>query len=317
MRQKADAKPPRSKVKPKGKITATAKKAVKRKPAAAKKAAVVRAKPERSDKRGVTRAVSRSEVFVQEYLLDLNGRQAAIRAGYSPDSARQMATELLATPKIHDAVVIAMAERAKRTGIDQDQVLQRYWAIATADPRDLVELYRACCRYCWSENHRYHFTAREMEEARELHEADETKQLPFDERGGTGFNPRKDPNPACPECFGDGEERVFAKDTRDLSPQARVLFAGVKTTQHGMEIKAHDQMAALRDVGKHLGMFKNTVELTGKDGKDFGAGIVVVPAKRARGEPIDAQAAIASALANTDRPDPPAIAKKREFKVLG
>ena len=218
-------------------------------------------------------AVNRVDVFVAEYLVDLNGRQAAIRAGYSPQSARQTASELLATPEVQAKVQAAMDERAARVGITADDVVKGFRAIAEADPRELIELHRVCCRYCWGKGHKFQRTPREMEEAKAAHAADNAKLVAegkaprkFSEAGGTGYNPKNDPHPDCPECFGDGVERVIAKDTRDLSPSARRLYAGVKTTQHGLEIKMHGQTEALINIGKHLGIFKEKVELTGKDG---------------------------------------------------
>jgi hypothetical protein len=219
-------------------------------------------------------SVDRVSVFVREYLVDLNGRQAAIRAGYSPQSARCTASELLARPDVAALVAAAMKERSERTGITADRVLERFWAIATADPNELIELRRACCRFCYGKNHRWQRTPSEMAEAIAQFDRDvltsEAKGLKpssvFDQQGGTGFDPRKDPNPECPECFGEGQERTFPKDTRDLSPAGKLLYAGVKTTQHGLEIKMHDQTGMLVNVGKHLGLFKERVEFTDPDG---------------------------------------------------
>ncbi|MFM9859099.1 terminase small subunit [Pseudoxanthobacter sp. M-2] len=45
-------------------------------------------------------------------------------------------------------------------------------------------------------------------------------------------------------------------DTTKLSPDAAALYAGVKTTKDGIEIKMHDQMAALEKLGRHLGVFE-------------------------------------------------------------
>lgn len=165
-------------------------------------------------------------------------------------------------------------ELIKDTGITPELVLGRLHAIGTADPRELTELHRCCCRYCWGKGNLYQRTPREMAEDRAAWEANEkereAKQLPpgkpFSEAGGIGFNPKHDPNPDCPECFGDGESRVVFKDTRDLSPAARLLFAGVEQTQHGLKVRMHSQTDALVNIGKHLGMFTKTVELTGKDG---------------------------------------------------
>lgn len=61
--------------------------------------------------------------FIQEYLIDLNATQAAIRAGYSKDTAGQIGYENLKKPEISQAIAAALAERAERTQITQDYVL--------------------------------------------------------------------------------------------------------------------------------------------------------------------------------------------------
>jgi phage terminase small subunit len=62
--------------------------------------------------------------FVEEYLIDLNATQAAIRAGYSAETARSIGSENLTKPDIQEAIATAMDERSKRTEITQDYVLQ-------------------------------------------------------------------------------------------------------------------------------------------------------------------------------------------------
>ena len=62
--------------------------------------------------------------FVEEYLVDLNATQAAIRAGYSPQTARDIGCENLTKPNIQNAIATAMADRSRRTGINQDRVIQ-------------------------------------------------------------------------------------------------------------------------------------------------------------------------------------------------
>ena len=51
-----------------------------------------------------------------------------------------------------------MEERAERTGIAADHVVQRLWAIASADPDELIEHRRVCCRHCYGRKHRYERT---------------------------------------------------------------------------------------------------------------------------------------------------------------
>ena len=76
--------------------------------------------------------------FVDEYLIDLNGTQAAIRAGYSPHTANEIAAENLAKPSIAAAVALAMAERSKRTGITADRVLEEIAKLAFVNAADVI-----------------------------------------------------------------------------------------------------------------------------------------------------------------------------------
>lgn len=78
--------------------------------------------------------------FIDEYLIDLNATQAAIRAGYSPDSAKEIASENLTKPNIADAIAKAMALRSRRTGINQDRVLLELAKIAFLNPVDVINM---------------------------------------------------------------------------------------------------------------------------------------------------------------------------------
>ena len=64
------------------------------------------------------------EAFCQEYLVDLNATQAAIRAGYSEHTANEQGAQLLAILSVQDRVAELMAKRSKRTEITADSVLQ-------------------------------------------------------------------------------------------------------------------------------------------------------------------------------------------------
>lgn len=68
--------------------------------------------------------------FVNEYLIDLNATQAAIRAGYSPKTAYSIGEENLKKPEISNTISRAMAERSRRTGISQDRVVRELAKIA-------------------------------------------------------------------------------------------------------------------------------------------------------------------------------------------
>jgi phage terminase small subunit len=67
----------------------------------------------------------KQKTFVDEYLIDCNATQAAIRAGYSPKTANRTASENLSKPDIQQAIEVAKQERSERTKIDADFVLQQ------------------------------------------------------------------------------------------------------------------------------------------------------------------------------------------------
>lgn len=77
--------------------------------------------------------------FVEEYLLDLNATQACIRAGYKAKNARQQGTENLAKPVISEEIAKRIAERSRRTGINQDRVIQELARIAFVKITDVVD----------------------------------------------------------------------------------------------------------------------------------------------------------------------------------
>lgn len=77
--------------------------------------------------------------FVEEYLIDLNATQAAIRAGYSVKTADQQGSRMLANVKVQQAISVAMAERSKRTGVNQDRVVLELAKIAFVKMTDIVD----------------------------------------------------------------------------------------------------------------------------------------------------------------------------------
>ena len=142
--------------------------------------------------------------FVEEYLIDLNATQAAIRAGYSPDTAGSIGSENLKKPEIRVRIEKAMAERSKRTGINQDRIIEELAKIALLNPKNLIN----------------------FEEATVKEEATEEDLAAISSIRVKCF-PTKD---------GEGIER---------------------------EVKMYDKAKALELLGRHLGMFKDKVEVSG------------------------------------------------------
>lgn len=150
------------------------------------------------------------QCFVNEYIVDLNGTQAAIRAGYSARTANVQASQLLAKPNVQAAVQAAMAKREARTEITQDMVLKELAKIGFANMQDYM-------RVGPDGDPVLDFSALTREQAAALSEV-------------------------TVEDFVDGR----GEDARDVK---RVKF------------KLADKRAALVDIGKHLGMFKERIEV--------------------------------------------------------
>lgn len=142
----------------------------------------------------------KQKLFIEEYLIDLNATQAAIRAGYSPDTAYSIGQENLKKPEIKARIDKAMAKRSRRTGVSADRVLMELAKIGFANIDDLVDL--------------------------------KTGQI---------------------------------KDEASQDDLSCIQSVKVKLTEWGTEreVKMYDKKSALVDLGRHLGMFKDRVELSG------------------------------------------------------
>ncbi len=81
---------------------------------------------------------AKQQRFVDEYLIDLNATQAAIRAGYSVNTANEQGSQNLAKLSIQQAIAEQMAERSKRTGVNQDRVVLELAKIAFVKMTDIV-----------------------------------------------------------------------------------------------------------------------------------------------------------------------------------
>ena len=73
---------------------------------------------------------AKQQLFVDEYLIDLNATQAAIRAGYSEKTAQAIGAENLTKPIVSEAIAEALKSRSERTEITQDRVLEKLAALA-------------------------------------------------------------------------------------------------------------------------------------------------------------------------------------------
>ena len=77
--------------------------------------------------------------FVEEYLIDLNATQAAIRAGYSEKTAKVIAAQNLSKLNVQEAIEEAQSKRAEQTQIDAAYVLKRLVEIDQMDVLDIMD----------------------------------------------------------------------------------------------------------------------------------------------------------------------------------
>jgi phage terminase small subunit len=82
---------------------------------------------------------AKQERFAEEYLVDLNATQAAIRAGYSEKTAAEIGRQNLIKLEIQKEIQEAIEKRSKRTEITVDRVLNEYAKIGFFDPRKLFD----------------------------------------------------------------------------------------------------------------------------------------------------------------------------------
>lgn len=153
--------------------------------------------------------------FVEEYLIDLNATQAAIRAGYSAKTALQQGPRLLGYAGVAAAIQKAQDRRSIRTGITADRVLSELAKIGFSNMQDYMR------------------TTAEGDPCLDISGLTRDQAAALSE--------------VTVEDFKDGR----GEDARDVR---RVKF------------KLHDKRAALVDLGRHLGLFKDRMELSGKDG---------------------------------------------------
>ncbi|MCA0214726.1 MAG: terminase small subunit [Proteobacteria bacterium] len=211
------------------------------------------------------------EVFVAEYMVHLKANHAYAKAHphATPLTCRTEGCRTLARPNVARKIAELRAAQMERLQLDADETVRGIRDIAEADHRALSEYRYLCCRHCWGQNFGYQRTQGEMDKARDEFEEAESKRetlaimkdrpytpREFNEKGGVGYNRWREPNPECPECCGVGVGRNVIKDTSKLAPDAVNLFAGIKETKDGIEVKMHDKLRAKDMLMKHQGLYE-------------------------------------------------------------
>ena len=169
---------------------------------------------------------AKQQRFVEEYLIDLNATQAAIRAGYSQKTAYQLGYQLLQKTSVQNAISMAQKTRSNKTNINQNRVLNELAKLGFSNMLDYMTI---------------------------------------TEKG---------------DLIAD-----FSKLTRDQAAAINEVTIETYTEGRGEEaeevkrvrFKLADKRAALVDIGRHLGMFIERKEITGKDGGPIQQEIKEIP----------------------------------------
>ncbi len=141
--------------------------------------------------------------FVEEYLIDLNATQAAIRAGYKrTEYTDTNANKILENTRVAEEIEKQMAERSKRTGINQDRVVQELAKLAFVNAADVIDVDTATVK--------------------------------------------PDAKPEDLACIASVKVKRTTKG---------------KSVIEEREVRFYDKKDSLVQLGKHLGMFKDRVEL--------------------------------------------------------
>ncbi|NFA43945.1 terminase small subunit [Clostridium botulinum] len=152
----------------------------------------------------MAKLTAKQKRFCNEYLIDLNATQAAIRAGYSVDSAKVIGCENLTKPNVKSYLDRRMAKREIRTEISQDKVLNELAKIGFANIDDYVVVDSSS-----------------------------------------------------------GYDKVIIKDTKSIPEDKISAISSIKQGANGIEVRLHDKVRALENIGRHLGMFKDKLEISG------------------------------------------------------
>lgn len=204
--------------------------------------------------------------FVEVYLTCYNGVRSwmALHPDASYEAAAVDASRTLRKPHVQQYIHRRMADAFENVDEAKRELIRAYTYAAFADRNELVEVRRGACRYCYGKGNRYQFTAGQMELAREEHEkaafeSGNPEAFPeFDEKGGIGYDPRRDPNQDCPECFGRGAEDLLFHDTTRLSPAASAIYEGAEMTKDGMKINMIGRREGLEKLSKIHRLYEET-----------------------------------------------------------
>ena len=183
--------------------------------------------------------------FCEEYLIDLNATQAAIRAGYSSKTAEQTASRLLRNVKVQEYIAKRQKELSRSTEITQERVIKELALIAFSNNADYAHVVE--------------------------------KKLQVEAGGALVDVLDKDGKPVMYRTV----EPVL---TEELTEEQKRALAVIKKGRDGLEVKSCDKVKALELLGKHLGIFTDKIEANVNDTTKSELQELLAQ-RKARGEP--------------------------------
>lgn len=174
---------------------------------------------------------AKQQRFCDEYLIDLNATQAAIRAGYSEKTAYRTGNDNLKKPQIQEYIQKKKADREQRTEITQDMVLKELALIAFSNTADYIKVVE-----------------------KELTQEIQGNVIPVLDAEGK------------PVTY----KTVDPVLTDELTVEQKKALAVIKKGRDGFDVKPYDKLRALELLGRHLGMWDKKTENPDENNKDDG-----------------------------------------------
>ena len=172
------------------------------------------------------RLTDKQRRFCDEYLIDLNATQAAIRAGYTENYANTNASKLLQNTTISQYIGERQKELSRKTEITQERVIKELALIAFSNNADYAHVVE--------------------------------KKMQVEAGGALVDVLDKDGNPVMYRTV----EPVL---TEELTEEQKRALAVIKKGRDGLEVKSCDKIKALELLGKHLGIFTDKIEANVND----------------------------------------------------
>ncbi len=204
-------------------------------------------------KKGVVAVTDKQIIFANEYLIDLNGTRA-YKEAYphvkNDNTAAAAATRLMNNPEVKDYIDKRIKDRLERIEVTQDDVIQELAAIAFANGSDYAKVV--------------------------------TKPVMIQTSEGD----------YVPALDSEGNQMYYQaveiEETEELTKRQIKAISGIKQGKNGIELTTYDKVKALELLGKHLGIFKDKVEVSGNINNPF-EGLTTEQLLRLAGENLDSK----------------------------